>query len=243
MRSSKWQALGNSYLVVERGDEGPLTPELVRGLCREADGVVEVLAVTEDGLDVLIWNADGSLAEMSGNGTRIAARWLASRTGADCVRVRVGPREVNARMLADQLVETDMGPVEVHAPERVGSTDLVVVSTGNPHVVIVGDPADVAELGRWLGSHTRFPEGVNVEVARVDGPGDVTARIWERGVGETTASGTGAVAVAAATHGAGYVRVHFPGGTLHVRLEEGRAYLTGPAVEVEESTSTPSSRA
>jgi diaminopimelate epimerase len=71
-----------------------------------------------------------------------------------------------------------------------------------------------------------------VQVVRVDRPGEVTARVWERGVGETTASGTSAVAVAAATHSNGDVVVHFPGGDLRVRLEDGRAYLTGPAERV-----------
>jgi diaminopimelate epimerase len=242
MRSSTWHALGNTYLVVERGEAQPLTPELVRELCRDADGVVEVLSAGDDELSVVIWNADGSTAEMSGNGTRIAARWLAARTGAERVRVRVGPREVGARMLPGHEAETDMGPVEVHAPERVAGVEVVVVSLGNPHAVIVGDPSDVVDLGPLLGSDARFPEGVNVEVARVDAPGQVTARVWERGVGETSASGTGAVAVAAATHESGDVSVRFPGGTLRVRLEGGRAHLTGPAVEVRGSKSTPSSR-
>jgi diaminopimelate epimerase len=73
-----------------------------------------------------------------------------------------------------------------------------------------------------------------VQVARVDRPGEVTARVWERGVGETAASGTSAVAVAAATHGEGEVVVHFPGGDLGVRLAGGRAWLTGPAEQLEE---------
>jgi len=72
-----------------------------------------------------------------------------------------------------------------------------------------------------------------VQVARVDGPGHVTARVWERGVGETTASGTSAVAVAAATHDDGEVVVHFPGGDLRVRLDHGRAYLRGPAERID----------
>jgi diaminopimelate epimerase len=78
------------------------------------------VAVHGSTAEIVIWNPDGSTAELSGNGTRIAARWLAERTGADEVRVRVGPREVVARMLGGDLVEQDMGAVEVHEPERVG---------------------------------------------------------------------------------------------------------------------------
>jgi diaminopimelate epimerase len=72
-----------------------------------------------------------------------------------------------------------------------------------------------------------------VQIARVDAPGEVTARVWERGAGETASSGTSAVAVAAATHGEGDVLVHFPGGDLRVRLENGRAWLTGPARRID----------
>jgi diaminopimelate epimerase len=87
----------------------------------------------------------------------------------------------------------------------------------------------VPRLGPLLETHPRFPNRTNVQVVRVDAPGEVTARVWERGVGETTASGSSAVAVAAATHRDGDVLVHFPGGDLRVRLHAGRAWLTGPA--------------
>jgi diaminopimelate epimerase len=108
---------------------------------------------------------------------------------------------------------------------------------------VVGDPADVSRLGPLLETHARFPNRTNVQVARVDGPGEVTARVWERGVGETSASGTSAIAVAAATHEQGEVVVHFPGGDLRVRLEGGRAYLRGPAAPVDESSQDRSDRA
>jgi diaminopimelate epimerase len=235
MRFSKWHALGNTYLVAEPDDGGPLTEGVVRERCRDADGVVEIIGAGKDEVDVVIWNADGSTAEMSGNGTRIAARWLAERTGAESVRVRVGEREVVARMLGGADAETDMGEVAVGERELVAGVDLVVVSIGNPHAIVQGDPDDVERLGPLLATHARFPAGVNVEIARVDGPGEVTARVWERGVGETSASGTGAVAVAAATHRDGEVTVRFPGGPLRVRLDQGRAYLTGPAAPVSRS--------
>ena len=103
---------------------------------------------------------------------------------------------------------------------------------GNPHAVVVGDPDEVTRLGPLLETHPRFPNRTNVQVVRIDGPREVTARVWERGVGETTASGSSAVAVAAATHADGEVLVHFPGGDLRVRLRDGCAWLTGPAEPV-----------
>jgi diaminopimelate epimerase len=225
MSFSKWHAHGNVYLVTPPCG---LTPERVRAEVGDADGILEV---ADDG-DVVVWNPDGSRAEMSGNGTRIAARWLAERTGADVVRVRVGPREVVARMLGGTEVEQDLGEVQVGEAERIAGLDVVPVSVGNPHAVVVGEPDDLPLIGPLLETHPRFPERTNVQVARIDAPGRVTARVWERGVGETSASGTSAVAVAAATHGEGEVVVRFPGGDLRVRLENGRAYLTGPAEPV-----------
>jgi diaminopimelate epimerase len=188
-----------------------------------------VLAVDGDDVTIGIVNPDGSRAEMSGNGTRIAAAWLMRRTGSTKARVHVGPRTVAVRGTEDGLYESELGSVEVGEPELIDGEELIPVSVGNPHAVVVGDPERIGELGPRLEANARFPERTNVQVARVDRRGEVTARVWERGVGETTASGTSAVAVAAATHGDGEVLVHFPGGDLRVRLAAGRAWLIGPA--------------
>jgi diaminopimelate epimerase len=224
MRSSRWQAHGNVYLVAEE----PLTAELVCAHVGDADGILEVTARGEDWLEIVIWNPDGSVAEMSGNGTRIAARWLAARTGADRVTVRVGPREVHARMHEDGLVEQELGPVVVGAPEELEGVRFTPVDVGNPHAVIDGDPAELERIGPLLEKHPHFPNGTNVQVARRTGAATIEARVWERGVGETGASGTSAIAVVAAL-GGGEADVTFPGGTLHVRLDGGRAHLTGNA--------------
>jgi diaminopimelate epimerase len=188
-----------------------------------------VLAVEGDDVSIGILNPDGSHAEMSGNGTRIAAAWLMSRTGSAQARVHVGTRTVEVRRTEDGLYESELGPIEVGTPEVVDGIELTPVSVGNPHAVVVGDPERIAELGPRLEGNPRFPERTNVQVVRVERPGEVTARVWERGVGETAASGTSAVAVAAATHPEGEVVVHFPGGDLRVRLADGWAWLTGPA--------------
>ena len=227
MRSSKWSAHGNIYLLVE--DER-LTPERARELSaqHQTDGVLEVVSVEGVEAEIVIWNPDGSRAELSGNGTRIAARWLADRSGAGEVRIRVGQRVTHAR-ISGELVEQELGPVEVGPAERLEGIEFVPVSVGNPHAVVEGDPAEIERIGPLLERHARFPDGTNVQVARVDGPGRVTARVWERGVGETSSSGTSAVAVAAATQGEGETSVTFPGGTLRVTISGGKASLTGPA--------------
>ena len=230
---SRWRAAGNEYLLAERAELGrPLTADSVRAEVGGADGILEVVSVEGEEAEIVIWNPDGSVAELSGNGTRIAAKWLAERTGTTEVRIRVGPREVVARMVDDGLIEQELGSFKVHERERIAGLEVVAVSVGNPHAVVVGDPDDLPLIGPLLETHPRFPGRTNVQVARVDAPGRVTARVWERGVGETLSSGTSAVAVAAATHGEGEVSVSFPGGVLQVKLAGGRAWLTGPAERV-----------
>ncbi len=224
MQSSRWVAQGNVYLVARE----PLTAELVRAEAGDSDGILEVQDAGDDWLAIAIWNPDGSQAEMSGNGTRIAATWLAEQTGAREVTVRVGPREVRARMLGGGLVEQDLGEVTIHEPEEIDGVRFTAVVVGNPHAVVEDDPARVTELGPFLETHERFPNRTNVQVARRAGAGEIEARVWERGVGETLASGSSAVAVAAAL-GFEPATVRFPGGPLDVRFEGRRALLTGPA--------------
>ncbi len=227
MRSSRWDAQGNIYLLTEE----PQTAESVRACVADADGVLEVLEHGRDWVEVAIWNPDGSRAEMSGNGTRIAARWLGEQTGAAAVVVRVGRREVSARLLPDGQLEQDLGEVSVAAPEEIAGLRFVAVEVGNPHAVVDGDPADLPRIGPVLEVHERFPNRTNVQVARVVGNREIEARVWERGAGETASSGSSAVAVAAAFRMSPAV-VRFPGGELHVRFEGVRAFLTGPAERV-----------
>jgi diaminopimelate epimerase len=219
MTSSLWHAHGNEYVVAE-GD-----------YAMAGDGALEVERVDGDDVFVTIRNPDGSAAEMSGNGTRIAAAWLMERTGHDVARVHVGPLVVHVRR-AGELYAAELGEVHVFPHERVDDVELTRVDVGNPHAVVIGDPAELDTLGPLLETHPHFPNRTNVQVVRVDAPGEVTARVWERGVGETTASGSSAVAVAAATHVEGEVLVHFPGGDLRVELYDGRATLIGPAERV-----------
>lgn len=226
MRSSTWRALGNTYAVVE--SEAPLDATRAAQLSERTDGVLEVLRHTHDRVEIAIWNPDGSRAELSGNGTRIAAAWLAERTSAHEIDVVVdGGRAVKTSIREGGLIEQNMGAVEVGPPETLEGVTFTPVSVGNPHAVVLGDPDEIVVLGPLLERHPRFPHGTNVQVARIEAPGVVSARVWERGVGETASSGTSAVAVAAATHGDGDVLVRFPGGELKVRLKVGSALLYG----------------
>jgi diaminopimelate epimerase len=249
LRFAKWHGLGNDYLLMERADVGaPLDPSLVERLCDYhfgvgSDGVLEVVATEGSRAEVVIWNPDGSTAELSGNGTRIAARWLAGRTGTDEVTIAVGPREVHARMRRGLEVEMDMGQVEVAPVEPLevnGSRlDFTPVSVGNPHAVIARDPTrdELLRLGPLVENHPRFPERTNVQLVRVDSRSEATAGVWERGAGETLSSGTSACAVAGAAVVNGWcdspVTVHLAGGDLLVELDsELRARLTGSAQEI-----------
>jgi diaminopimelate epimerase len=249
MRFSKWHGLGNDYLLVQRADlEAPLTPERVQQLCDYhfgigSDGVLEVVAANNDRAEVVIWNPDGSTAELSGNGTRIAARWLARRSGSDTVRIRVGPREVVARMRDGLQVEMDMGRVEVGEPEVLDvdeqKLEFTPASVGNPHAVVELEPDRPAllHLGPLIENHERFPGRTNVQLVRVDSPRELTVGVWERGAGETLSSGTSAVATAAVAVARGWcespVTVHLAGGDLVVAIDtDGNARLTGPAQEI-----------
>lgn len=196
----------------------------MRTLSADSDGVLQVVSRGDDWVEIVIWNPDGSQAEMSGNGTRIAARWH----GGDVVTVRVGPRAVRAELREDGLVEQDLGEVTVSEPEEVEGIRLVAVDVGNPHAVVDGDPDELPRIGPVLEVHPRFPQRTNVQVARRLGGGEIEARVWERGAGETASSGTSAVAVAAA-FGFQPTVVRFPGGPLEVRFEGRRAFLSGPA--------------
>jgi diaminopimelate epimerase len=249
MRFSKWHGLGNDYLLVQRAElDAPLTAEQVRRLCDYhfgvgSDGVLEVVSANGDRAEVVIWNPDGSTAELSGNGTRIAARWLARRSGAQTVTVAVGPREVVARMRAGLQVETEMGKVEVGEPETLAldgePVELTPASVGNPHAVVRREPnrESLLRLGPVIENHPRFPDRTNVQLLRVDAPNEITVAVWERGAGETLSSGTSAVASAAVAVARGWctspVTVHLAGGDLVVELDEQwNATLTGPAQEI-----------
>lgn len=249
MRFEKWHALGNAYLLVERDDAEAMTPERARRLCDVdtgigSDGLLEVVERAAARASVRIWNPDGSTAELSGNGTRIAAAWLLRRSAGEEVVIETEARIVHAtRTGREGVVRQDLGHVTVGGDEVLdvaGERLLVVpVDVGNPHAVVLRDELsrdELLRLGPAIETHPRFPNRTNVQLARPETGDAVSVLVWERGAGETAASGSSAAAVAAAATSRGWcdspVRVTMPGGELRVTIENGRAALEGPVEQI-----------
>ncbi len=255
-----WRAhgLGNDYLVLAAGPA--LDPALAMALCDRhrgvgADGVLEPVESDRADHGVKIWNPDGSVAEKSGNGLRIYARWLAEHrhaparftidTGHDVVTCAVGSHDVTVAM-GRATVAPEAVPVVrrlVDEPLDLGDeiVRVIAVGVGNPHcVVFVDDPetTPVEELGPALENHVAFPQRTNVEFVAVRSPVLLEQRTWERGTGETLACGSGACATGVAAMLSGRserdVEIVLRGGTLRIRWpdEEGPVWMTGPAAHV-----------
>jgi len=249
MQFEKWHALGNSYLLVEQPDAGQLTTDRVQRLCDVrtgigSDGVLEVRERDGGRATVVVWNPDGSVAEMSGNGTRIAAAWLLRETQADQVVIETGGRIVRAAAAeSDGMVRQELGEVTVAPNEDLDLAgerlSVVPVDVGNPHAVVLRDELsrnDLLRLGPAIETHPMFPQRTNVQLARPEPRDVVSVLVWERGAGETAASGSSAVAVAAAAVARGWsdspVRVVMPGGALTVAITGRSATLEGPAEHI-----------
>jgi diaminopimelate epimerase len=187
-------------------------------------------------------NADGSEAEMCGNGVRCVARYIDEKTPADAVRIETLAGIIEAGIVTRG--ETYQVRVRMGVPEHQGTGgfggDAAVVSVGNPHLVLFLKPAQEIDLereGESLQRHSAFPAGVNLHAVRVLDERTLDVRHYERGAGLTMACGTGAVASAAAAivrnAAKSPVTVRVPGGELIVEWDgKNDAYLTGPAVHV-----------
>lgn len=253
MKPAILEGAGNVFAVATSEElAGRSAAELARAWCAEErlDGLLEVRAPARGGdVGMVIWNADGSRAEACGNGLRCVALFARERGLAAADRLRVetdgGTRAVEllrragavvgarANLGAARIVEREAEiPLAGGAPVRA-----VLVDVANPHCVVFvaqGELGRITALGPLLARHQRFSAGTNVELAAPGpGAGRFTARVFERGVGETAACGTGAaaIAVAAAETGRGTLplAVALPGGILEVdRDRQGEVWLTGP---------------
>lgn len=244
MKFVKMHGLGNDFVVVDA--DVHLNADLIRRLCDRhfgvgADGVLSI-GVTDGMVTMGYWNADGSAAEMCGNGLRCIARLAVDRGLAAAGRFEVRTPAGVKRVEVGAEVRVDLGmPVLGDGIEYQGRF-FRTVDVGNPHAVTEVDDVDrvpVDDVGRAL--QDQFPNGVNVEFVTF-GEAEVKMRVWERGVGETLACGSGIVAAAAVARRAGGgdgITVTMPGGTARVEFEDGGAWLVGPADYVFDGTWNP----
>jgi diaminopimelate epimerase len=249
----KASACGNDFLLIDGAQlEGTLAPAdaatLTRRICDRhegvgADGVEWMYPHVAADVEIRLINADGSEAEISGNGTRCVAAYLCAERGQEKITIQTGAGlkscVLTERSESEYEFEVEMGEAAV-APElavKVGVSEVrgIPVSMGNPHYVVF-----VPEFSeKWrdeaadIQRSPQFRHGVNIELVAIDGRHDVRARFFERGVGETQSSGTGSCASAAAAMATGRaespVRVHAPGGTQTVRQDGNVVFLRGTA--------------
>jgi diaminopimelate epimerase len=266
---SKMHGLGNDFMVIDLVSQTVrLTPEIVRRLADRHTGVgfdqllcVEPPTDPETDFRYRIFNADGGEAEQCGNGARCFAKFVvaAGLSNKTELKLQTSNGMIATRLRDDGMVEVDMGvpsldPVQIPfvtdtpaTSYRIevgdGDVDVVPVSIGNPHAVLFVDSiatAPVESLGPELMRHPRFPNGANVGFCQVIDPGFARLRVWERGVGETRACGSGACAAAVAAIISGRcqprVKISLPGGKVKIAWAgSGQPlYMTGPACLVYE---------
>jgi diaminopimelate epimerase len=272
VKFSKWHGLGNDFILVEdrpeRWPAGRLAGLASRVCDRHfgigGDGLIFIFKDDQGTLSMRIFNADGSEAEMCGNGLRCVAKYaylgglvpqraFAVNTGAGVLVPEVimdGPRVAAVRVdMGEPVLERDRLPVLGAPGTRMIEEEILVgderviataVSMGNPHCLLfVPDvsSAPVCSLGPILERHELFPNHTNVEFIEIRSGEEIAVRVWERGVGETLACGTGACAAAvgsALTNRTGRrVLVNLPGGQLLIEwLDDNHVFMTGPAEEV-----------
>jgi diaminopimelate epimerase len=246
----KTHAYGNDFLLASAAAVSGVTdlPALARQACDRHTGIggdgFLVLAENGEGARTRLFNADGSFSELSGNGVRCAAAWIADSRKHKVQRVTVIGTDAGAKELT--LLEREgkrftfraaMGAVEDLREEQIDvngeAVTAAVMRVGNPQCVVLGPATEerLQTLAAALAVHPAFPDGTNVELAAVDDPNRVRILIWERGVGPTMASGTGAcaAAIAAASYGGANrsVEVVSPGGTQRVTWCADGLWLTG----------------
>ena len=266
MNFEKWQALGNDYLIVEEmGLPFELTPPRVRALCTphtgvSADGIVLLSPPGDPGhvARLRIFNPDGSEAELSGNGLREAALYMRRRgwTTSDTFSILTAAGEIKPKIVSPTESAVDMGRARLQSDDFPagppdGRGELTAagrtwrfqhVQVGNPQcaIRIAGEPdldeLDLPAIGPGIERHELFPNRTNVSWFAVQDPGRIRARIFERGVGETSASGTGAAGAAVAhvlQGGSSPVAVALDGGELTVAVADDlQINLSGWAVPV-----------
>jgi len=244
---TKASACGNDFLIAEGDESLPDLADLTRRICDRhngvgADGVEWLFPAHDADVEARLINADGSAAEISGNGTRCVAAYLCAESKKELAVVRTGAGLKTCRLMARNGMvfefETAMGVPEVGGERALLTSDGEVrgtlVSMGNPHFVVLVNQfwPDWQRRAAEIQADASFRHGVNVELVRTQDGSQIEVRFYERGVGATMSSGTGscaaAVAMMASRRVESPVRVRAEGGTQSVRFEK-EVFLTGPA--------------
>jgi diaminopimelate epimerase len=256
----KAHAFGNDFILVNGHDveRVPDRAALARAVCDRhrgvgADGLI-LYCTTATGVSMRLFNADGSRSEVSGNGVRCLAAWIASQRGVapggDPIDVDTEAGTKRLELLSYEggryTFRAAMGSPEnialAHIDVDGRAVEAVTLRVGNPQCVVLGEVTDARlhTLAAALAVHPHFPEGTNVELAAVEAPGRVRILIWERGVGPTEASGTGACAAAVAAIRFGGaerdVQIVSPGGAQRVEWTDDGLFLTGWAELIAQAT-------
>jgi diaminopimelate epimerase len=245
---TKASACGNDFLIIEGAHAPADLHEFSRRICDRhngvgADGVEWLFPAQDADMHARLINADGSEAEISGNGTRCVAAYMVANGNAGKLAIRTGAGVKHCELIDREgncfEFEMDMGEPEVGDEFSIkvafGEVHGTPVSMGNPHYVVFVKEFSPAwqHEGADIGRYQDFKHGINVEFVRVQSPTEIEVRFYERGVGETQSSGTGSCASAAAAIASGRVnspvKVHAPGGTQTVRWSGEKVFLRGPA--------------
>ncbi len=252
MRFTKMQGCGNDFLIFAPGEvEGIDLPTLARAACDRhfgvgADGILVPAPSELADLEMVYLNSDGSPSEMCGNGIRCLARYARDFeiVEGDALTIETGAGVQKVLLFDDGSSRVDMGPPAFGGEAELHGFRFLLVSMGNPHAVaFLGSEEEVEALdlravGPRVESDPLFPNRTNVEFASARGPGEVRMRIWERGAGETLASGSGSCAVAVAAIRSGLakspVSVVLDGGKVEIAWagENEPVYMSGPAAYV-----------
>ncbi len=251
----KMHGLGNDFVVIDSRDRAPvMTPDLARAIGDRHRGVgfdqlAEILPGTDSDVELVFYNADGSVAGACGNATRCIARHLMNEAGSDAVTLRTERGILQGRDAGAGLTSVNMGAplldwADIPLAHAMDTLELpiegapVATGMGNPHMTFLVDDAeavDLEALGAKLEHHPLYPERTNVEFISLLAPDKIRMRIWERGVGPTLASGSGscASAIAAARRGLTGRKVEVvtdEGGSLIIDWCDDGVWMTGPTM-------------
>ncbi len=249
MRFTKMHGVGNDFIIFGPEEVAGLDlPDLARKACDRhfgvgADGILVPVPSEVADLEMVYLNSDGSPSEMCGNGIRCLARYVRDRglIEGDALTVETGAGVKKAVLLGDGSSRVDMGPPGFDSEVELHGFRFLRVSMGNPHAVaLLGSEEEVGaldlrEVGPPVENDPLFPEKTNVEFVHARDGHEVRMRVWERGAGETLASGSGSCAAAVAVVRRGFaqspVRVHLDGGVVEIEWAgDGEpVYMTGPA--------------